>query len=171
MRTLHLTKYFWCLHIQDSISHMISRLHLMTQWKLLCLLVTWLDCTARDHKPMWAAMKQAHTTSTHWVHTRAHIRKFYSLEYLVDSWFWHWELQEHPDESDHDKRSGSPQDGEVTEPGHNTQHFKHLQNHRHPQEEHHAGIKLAPVVLQIWYFSLRAKQSSAGTVVHHMTHT
>jgi len=97
-------------------------------------------------------------------HTNAqhlHITNIYSLEYLINSWFWHWEFEEHPDEPDHDQWPWSPQDGKVAEPWYYTQHFKHLKDHRHPQEKHHAGIELAPVVLQIWYFSLQTKQRSA----------
>jgi len=56
----------------------------------------------------------------------------YLLEYLIDSWFWHWEFEEHPDESNHDKRSRSSQDGKVTEPRYNSQHFKHLKYYRYP---------------------------------------
>lgn len=90
------------------------------------------------------------------------IEEIYSLEYLIDSRFWHWEFEKDPNKPDHDKRPRSSQDGKIAEPRYNAQHFKHLKNHRHPQEEYHAGIELAPVVLQIRYFSLQTKQISAG---------
>lgn len=76
------------------------------------------------------------------------------LEDLINPGLGHGELEEDPEESDHDEGPRRPEDAQVAEARHHSGHLEHLQDHRHPQKEHHWGVELAPVVLQVWDFAL-----------------